>query len=83
MNLSEQMEPGPGANGLLAEATLDDLIKEIKTRCNAVVVTMLVEDEHGEDAVVTNYLGGRICCIGMMREAEHRMLTQYEDDDDE
>lgn len=76
MNLSEQMEPGPGAGGKLADATLEDLIRELKARCTAIVVTMVVDDEDGREATLTRWMGMRVTCIGLLREAEAELIRQ-------
>lgn len=77
MNVGEQMEPGGGADGKLADVTLEDLIREIKTRCHAVVVAMLVDDdESGEELTLFRRLGGRVTCIGLCRDAEATMIHE-------
>lgn len=76
MNISEQLQPGDGGGDAMAGVTVDDLIRELKTRCTACVVAMLVDDEDGCEQVIVNYQGGRVTCIGLMVDAQAKMVDQ-------
>jgi hypothetical protein len=80
VNIEEQMMPGAGGGDALAKATVDDLLRELKTRCNALVAAMLVDDDCGEEQTVVCHLGGRVTCIGLMRDAELKMTMQGVDE---
>lgn len=79
MNIEEQLEPGPGAGGMLAASSLDDLIRELKTRCTACAVVMVVENEQGEDITLTKTLGSALVLLGACREIEHGLLHRGEE----
>lgn len=75
MNIEEQTEPGPGANGILARATVDDLIRELKTRCTAMGIVMVVEDEDGEDVTIVKHMGSRLVMLGALEEIKSTILS--------
>ena len=74
MNVAEQTEPNPDLpKGALALATIDDLLRELHTRCEALIVCMVVTDEDGEDQTLTTKYGSSMACLGMAYELLHRM----------
>ena len=77
MNLESQLEPGPGADGVLAKATLDDLFSELKQRCTAIMVVMVVDDDDGDESIVTCKMGSRLTLLGACREFEHRCMAAH------
>lgn len=76
MNLDEQTSPGPGANGVLHAATVDDLVRELKTRCTALAVVMVVEDENGEDVTLTKTMGSALLLLGACEEIKYNRLSR-------
>lgn len=72
MNLEEQREP---TDIDLSKATLVDLVKELKMRCDAVIVIMSVEDEEGEDTTVIHRLGSRFTVMGALEYAKIQIGT--------
>lgn len=78
MNIETQMEPGPGANGALASATLDDLFKEIKMRCTAVAIVVLAEDDDGETTTLISTLGPSTFLLGAVEEVKYKLLHRGE-----
>lgn len=57
----------------LSKASLDDLIHELKTRCLAVAVVLVVEDENGDDISKTKYLGSRLLLLGAIRDLDYTL----------
>lgn len=77
MNVQTEMEPSGKDTRVLSEYSVEDLIAELKTRCTAIVVTMAVDDEESnEEMTLMRRMGGRIHCIGLMRDAEATMIHE-------
>lgn len=76
MNVEQQTNPGPGANGALSAATLEDLVRELKTRCMACFVVMVVENDEGDDDLtIVRTLGSRMMLMGACEDVKHKLLT--------
>lgn len=58
----------------LSTASVDDLVRELKTRCEAVVLVMHGDTPEGE-GVYTFYQGSRALCIGLLEDAKHTLLA--------
>lgn len=74
MNLADQQQP----SGMdLSGATLDDLVRELKSRFIALALVGLVDDdETGEEKVVTWRQGGRVTVLGMIEDYKHDVIAQ-------
>ena len=64
MNTQEQLQPGSGGNGKLADVTIDDLLSELKCRCTAVAVVMIVIDDDGDEVLLVRTQGTRLAMLG-------------------
>lgn len=64
MNLEEQQQPGEGADGKLAKVTIEDLFCELKTRCTAIALIMVCDDEDGDECLVVKTMGSRLAMLG-------------------
>jgi hypothetical protein len=74
MSIDEQMKLSNSKNLLLTKATLADIIHELKSRVNSVVVVMALDDEDGNEVSFGHYLGARLSAIGAMEDFKHDLL---------
>lgn len=78
MDFKTQLKPGADQKirDAIADATLDDLISEIKARCTCVGIIMVVEDDDGEDQILTASQGPSLSMLGAIEELKHNLLNR-------
>lgn len=64
MNIEAQLESTDGSDGPLSKFTVEDLVRELKTRCTSLICIMVVDDDNGEENLLVRTLGSRLTILG-------------------
>lgn len=75
MNTQQQLQPGDGsAKGALASATMQDLWKELKRRCDSFAFVGSVINDDGSEGYFIKTTGCRMFVIGACESVKHHYL---------